>query len=107
MSIAMTATARHDATETLVGGGPTTVVHDQSIFNSESRLFAELGLSSWLALDVELPLRVYSTSIRYLQNGMPVAIENPNVHHRNETLVGPGDPWLVLRMRTQVSGFSL
>jgi thiol-disulfide isomerase/thioredoxin len=102
----MAATARHDAMETLVGGGPATVVHDQRILNSETRLSADLGLSRWLAIDVDLPLRVYSTSIRYLQNGMPVAIENPDLHHRNETLVGPGDPWLVLRARKLVRGFS-
>ena len=78
-----------------MGGGPTTVIHDQTIANGETRLAAELGLTDWLAAGLILPFRVYHTTIRYLDPaGSEVAIENPFVHHHNETLTGIGDPWL-------------
>lgn len=100
--------ARHDATETIIGVGASTVVHDQSIINSESRLAAELGITPWLAAGVVVPVRVFDTQIRYLDaNGEPVAIENPYVHHHDETLVGLGDPWLLARFARAVGGFTL
>jgi thiol-disulfide isomerase/thioredoxin len=92
----------------LPGGGPATVVHDQAIFNSETRLTAELGITDWLSASVLVPLRIYRTSIAYLGgDGMPVEIENDDVHHRDETLIGVGDPWLVGRTVRQVGMFSL
>ncbi|HSR97307.1 MAG TPA: cupredoxin domain-containing protein [Kofleriaceae bacterium] len=82
------------------------MVHDQSIFNSEARLAAELGIRDGLAAGLMLPLRVYRTTIRYLgTGGEQVAIENPNIHHRNETLAGMGDPWLVGRVSHRLGGF--
>ncbi len=55
-----------------------------------------------------MPLRVYHTTIRYVDpDGGEVQIENPFIHHHNETLVGPGDPWLYARAATSVSGFIL
>jgi thiol-disulfide isomerase/thioredoxin len=53
-------------------------------------------------------LRVHHSSIRYLgPDGQRVSIENPDVHHRNETLVGIGDPWLVGRAATAAGRFTL
>jgi thiol-disulfide isomerase/thioredoxin len=77
--------------------------------NTESRLVSELGVLDWLAADVVLPFRVFDTHIRYLDpsTGQVVQIENPTLHHRNEVLVGPGDPWLVGRVATAVDGFTL
>jgi thiol-disulfide isomerase/thioredoxin len=84
------------------------VIHDQDILNSESRLAAELGIAPWLAAGIVVPLRVFSTSIRYLDDsGRPVMIENPFVHHHNETLVGVGDPWLFGRTAVRRAGFML
>jgi thiol-disulfide isomerase/thioredoxin len=109
LSIASTGTATHDATETLVGGAPATVIHDQHIFNGETRLVGELGVASWLAIGAIVPVRVFETTIRYLDpsTSRPVAIENPEVHHRNETLVGPGDPWLLGRAATRTGPFTI
>lgn len=107
-SIASTANATHDAMETVVGGGLSPVVHDQSIINSETRLAAELGITSWFAAGLVLPFRVFHTSIRYDDpNGQEVAIENPYVHHHDETLIGLGDPWLLGRAARNVGGFTL
>ena len=84
------------------------MIHDQHIFNSETRLVAELGVRSWLAADVVFPVRVFHTTIQYLDPaGQPVMIENPDLHHRNETLTGPGDPWLLARLATALGGFTL
>jgi thiol-disulfide isomerase/thioredoxin len=95
ITIISKADARHDATETLVGGGPTTVIHDQTVANGETRLAGELGVNNWLAAGLILPFRLYNTSIRYLDpGGQQVQIENPFIHHHNETLTGVGDPWI-------------
>lgn len=107
-SIGSTMTATHEATETIVGGSPTTVIHDQRIVSSESRLAAELGITSWFAAGLVIPVRVFRTAIRYVDpSGQEVAIENPFIHHHNETLVGVGDPWLLGRAAWTLGGFTL
>jgi thiol-disulfide isomerase/thioredoxin len=84
------------------------VVHDQTIRNNESRLAAELGLVDGLAVGLVLPWRVFNTSIRYIDmSGAIVQIENPFVHHKNQTLTGIGDPWLYARGTRDVGGFLL
>ena len=81
------------------------MVHDQTISNGEARLAAELGATTWLAAGLILPVRLYTTSIRYLEpRGDTVDIENPTLHHRNETLSGLGDPWLYGRAATHLGG---
>jgi thiol-disulfide isomerase/thioredoxin len=56
-----------------------------------------------------LPFRVFDTHIRYLDpaSGQAVQIENPDLHHRNEVLVGVADPWLTSRVAAVVGGFTL
>ncbi|CAN5916201.1 hypothetical protein BH11MYX3_BH11MYX3_11890 [soil metagenome] len=94
--------------ETVVGGGPATVIHDQDIVNSESRIVAELGVTSWLAAGLVVPLRVFKTSIRYLDPaGQEVEIEDPFIHHHNETLVGIGDPLLLGRAARSFRGVTV
>ena len=95
--------------ETLVDGTPAVIEHDQSIVNSETRLVGELGITTWLAAGLVLPFRVFDTHIRYLDpsTGDVVQIENPTLHHRNEVLVGPGDPWLLARVATVARGFTV
>src|SRR5437762_1909964 len=108
MSIASTAVARHDAIETVIGVGPSTVIHDQDILSSETRLSGELGVRRWLAVSAALPLRVLKTSIRYLDtSGNVVQIENPFIHHHNETLVGVADALISARAATRTGGFTL
>jgi thiol-disulfide isomerase/thioredoxin len=83
------------------------VIHDQDIVSDESRLTADLGVLPWLSVGAVLPLRVFRTRIHYLQDGMPVAIENPFIHHHDETLVGPGDPWVLARAASTLSGVTV
>jgi thiol-disulfide isomerase/thioredoxin len=107
-SIGSTAIASHDAIETVTGVGPMTVFHHQDILNTELRLSGELGVTSWLAIGAVVPLRIFKTSIRYAdENGQTVTIDNPFIHHHNETLVGPGDPSIVARAATRAGGFTL
>ncbi|MEO8548511.1 MAG: cupredoxin domain-containing protein [Kofleriaceae bacterium] len=81
-------------------------MHDQSIVNAEARLVADLGVTSWLGVGLVLPYRVFHTTIRYLDpSGNQVAIENPFIHHHNETLTGVGDPWLLARVARTIGGF--
>ncbi len=86
-------------------GAASTVIHDQTIRTGEARLAGELGLTSWFAAGLILPVRFYNTSIRYLDPGdHEVQIENPFIHHHNETLTGVGDPWLYGRAATTIGG---
>jgi thiol-disulfide isomerase/thioredoxin len=82
-----------------------TVFHHQDILNTELRLSGEYGVRPWLAIGAVVPLRIFKTSIRYAdENGQTVAIDNPFIHHHNETLVGPSDPSLIARAATRAGG---
>ena len=56
-----------------------------------------------------LPIRVFDTHIHYRDpaTGQIVQIENPTLHHRDEVLVGPADPWLMARVATVVAGVTV
>jgi thiol-disulfide isomerase/thioredoxin len=85
--------ATHPDTDDVVDRGAIDIVHDQHIFLQESRLSVALGLRHDLGLSVVVPLRVFSTTIRYRDAmGNVVQLVDPGIHHRNETLVGLGDP---------------
>lgn len=94
--------ASHHADEVeLATGLPVEVQHLQSSFIIEAQLRAELGLLAsdtlGLAVGVDLPLRMFDTTIRYVDHdGREVAIAGDDIHHRNETLFGVGDPLLEL-----------
>jgi hypothetical protein len=64
---------------------------------SESNLEAAYGLSSWAVLEARLSLRVLDMKPHYLElDGTPKEVPN-DIHHKDETLVGPTDPWLMVR----------
>ena len=77
------------------------VVHDQSIALGELRLSAEVGVADDLGVALLLPLRMVDTSIRYLDGAREVEIVGDDIHHRNETLVGIVDPWLLGHLHRQ------
>jgi hypothetical protein len=73
-------------------------LHDQTIQPAELRAVAELGLHAQLGVELQIPVRVTRTSIRYTDPaGGPFQPLDPEVHHRNEILAGLGDPWLLGR----------
>jgi thiol-disulfide isomerase/thioredoxin len=98
----------HDAMEDVVGAGPSTVVHDQTIALAELRIAAELGVAEDVGVSLSLPLRLVDSSIRYLDAaGQEVEIAADGVHHRNETLVGLVDPWVLAHWHGLAGGWSM
>jgi hypothetical protein len=82
--------------------------HDQQFWIAELRLLAEYGLTDWLGVELQFPLRLTGTSIVYRDlAGAEFVPDDRDLHHRNETLVGPGDPWLSARFRQRFGAFSL
>ncbi|HEY0705916.1 MAG TPA: hypothetical protein VGG33_03925 [Polyangia bacterium] len=73
-------------------------LHDQDIQPGELRAVAELGVTNRLGVELQVPFRVTRTRIRYTDlSGAPYEPLDPGVHHRDETLAGLGDPWLLGR----------
>lgn len=71
--------------------------HHVGLFTGEIALDASYGIAPWLAAEVRFPLRLVSTKPTYSeQDGRPKQVPD-DIHHHDETLVGPADPWLVLR----------
>jgi hypothetical protein len=83
-------------------------LHDQSIQPGEVRAVAELGLTRRLGVEVQIPFRVTRTTVQYRSlTGQPYQPLDPDVHHRNETLAGLADPWLLGRWGRSVAGTAL
>lgn len=83
-------------------------LHDQRFDLAELRLTAAYGLWRWLALEANLPLRISHTTIEYQRlDGTAFEPDYDPIHHRDETLVGPADPWLLARGDFQVGGAAL
>ncbi|MGE0548245.1 MAG: TlpA family protein disulfide reductase [Kofleriaceae bacterium] len=94
----------HDDVDDVVGRGVIDIVHDQTMLITEGRLALDVGLTKRFAASLMVPVRVISTSIRYLDEmGSEVSLVRSGIHHRNETLVGIADP-LVLGAFTSVFG---
>lgn len=80
-------------------------LHDQNIQPAEVRAVAEMGISRSLGVEVQVPFRVTRTTVRYTGlAGGPYQPLDPEAHHRNETLAGIGDPWLLGRWGASVAG---
>lgn len=76
-----------------------TYFHDQRLYPLEARLAAEYGISETFGIELQLPFRSVTTSIEYTAaDGAPYEPLDPGVHHRNETVAGIADPWLLLRI---------
>jgi hypothetical protein len=82
--------------------------HDQRIYPVELRLVGEYGLSRVFGVELQFPLRSVTTTVEYhTPDGEHYEPVDPELHHRNETVFGPSDPWLLLRMGDLFSGFWL
>jgi len=83
-------------------------LHDEYIYLNDLVLDAELGLVKHLSIQGIFTLRQNTDRIQFTTaRGEPYDPPNPDYHHRNETLVGPMDPWLMLRAGTTLGGFTL
>jgi hypothetical protein len=77
---------------------PAPYYHHVSLFTAEIALDAAYGLAPWLAVEARLPLRIVKTRPTYTSlEGAPMSVPD-DIHHHDETLAGPADPWLVLRL---------
>jgi len=80
-------------------------LHDQDLWPAELRATGEVGLTDATGVEVQLPFRLTRTTIRYrAPDGSPYTPLDPDVHHRNETVAGLGDPWLTVRYGTTLAG---
>ena len=76
---------------------PFPIFHEQDLTISEIAFVTEAGLTRGLGMEAVVPLRWVRTRIRFEDlEHEPIVVPNGSIHHRNETLSGPGDPWLLL-----------
>jgi hypothetical protein len=70
-------------------------IHDQRFSIGELRASVEHAFTEALGVELQVPLRLTRTTIQYQRlDGTPVTLDYENIHHRNETLSGLGDPWV-------------
>lgn len=82
--------------------------HHTVLWATDVRLLAEYGLVHALAVQVALPLRIVQTRTRYTNLlDAPVELDYQNIHHRDETLVGPGDASVYLHHGFRALGLRL
>jgi hypothetical protein len=80
-------------------------MHDQSLYPVELRASVEYGMTDLLGLELQLPLRVVTTTIEYTTpEGAPYQPLDRDVHHRDEVVAGPADPWLLMRIGHSFDG---
>lgn len=82
--------------------------HDQRLYPLELRLSAEYGLRDAFGIEAQLPFRLVGTTVEYTTpEGASYEPLDAGVHHRDETLAGFGDPWLLVRAGDFVERFWL
>jgi hypothetical protein len=75
-----------------------TYLHDQRIYPVELRAVGEVGVTRSIGIELQVPVRTVGTTIGYsTPDGAPYVPADPDVHHRDETLTGIADPWLLAR----------
>lgn len=80
------------------GPKPTPYNHHIDQVIAETVLDASLGLTPWLAVETRFSLRVADVSPSYSElDGTPKEVPD-DIHHHDETLVDPTDPWLLARL---------
>jgi hypothetical protein len=78
-------------------------LHDQHLYPAELRLSVEYGLSALLGVEAQLPFRAVGTAIDFTTpTGGAYEPLDADVHHRDETVAGIADPWLLLRVGGRV-----
>jgi hypothetical protein len=76
-----------------------TYFHDQHLYPLELRLMGEYGLSKTFGIEAQVPFRSVTSTIEYTDaNGAHYEPRDPGIHHRNETVFGVADPWLLFRV---------
>jgi hypothetical protein len=80
-------------------------LHDLGLYPAELRASVEYGLSAHFGVELQLPLRMVGATIEYTTpEGERYQPLDSDVHHRDEVVVGPADPWLLLRIGHSFDG---
>jgi hypothetical protein len=88
--------------------GPPVAWHVQDITVADAALVAEYGIARGLGLSLTSFYRQSTTRIRFQDMGRhDVVVPGGDIHHRNETLTGPGDPWLLLVVGREIGPWSV
>lgn len=64
--------------------------HEVNLYLADLSLLASIGFSDWLALEARLPLRLVRTTATF-RDAAGAELDFDSIHHRDETLFGPGD----------------
>lgn len=89
---------------------PTPYRTDAAVVDMSAQLNAMLGVLDWLSLSMTIPWRSSVVGVSYTDlQGRPYARPVPDIHNRDETVSGLGDPTIaaVVGMRTPRFGFSI
>lgn len=82
--------------------------HHTVLWLWEARVLAEWGVAPEWAINGVLPVRLVQTRTTYTDlAGNPIVLDYQNIHHRNETLAGLGDPQLWVHHGAKLGGFAL
>ena len=72
------------------------LVHVQDLTSSEVASRLSFGVARNFGLEWIQPFRVVTTRIEFEDlEGQPLVLPEGDIHHRNETLAGPADAWLL------------
>lgn len=83
-------------------------VHDQRFYLAELRPIVAVGLTPLIGVELQTPVRLVSTTIAFRRpDGTEFEPDYENIHHRNETLFGLADPWLLGRVSRAFDELSL
>jgi hypothetical protein len=84
---------------------PVPYYHHVGLWLSDITADVSYGLTPAFAIEGRLLLRVVDTMPTYTElDGSPKLVPN-DIHHHDRTMVGPGDPWLVLRSGGAIGKF--
>jgi hypothetical protein len=72
--------------------------HHVALFMTEMGLDASYGITPWLAAEARFALRIVDITPTYSEIDGTVKLVPNDIHHHNVTLVGPSDPFLLLRV---------
>jgi hypothetical protein len=87
--------------------GPPVAWHVQDITVADAALVSEYGLARGVGLSLTGFYRQVTTRIRFEDSERrPLALAS-DIHHRNETLTGPGDPWALLVLGKGLGAWSV
>ena len=99
--------SRVDTEHTAMDAGHAVVWHVQDLTLAETAATVARGFRGGWGLEAVTVLRHVDSRIRFQDAGRrPIDLPGGDIHHRNETLVGPGDPWLMAVLGRPILGLS-